>query len=168
MKPVNLSIRSAKSLKTVKLGAMVCWVMVGAVLQLTGCTNLSGAVNSSQVEEVEPASVESTFGISVEGLRLSAAGSMLDFRYRVLDAKKAAPLLDGRIQPYLLDEAHGAKLGVPDTPVLGRIRQTARNNNILTDRTYFIMFGNPGKVLHSGDKVTLLIGQVKITDLTVQ
>jgi hypothetical protein len=30
------------------------------------------------------------------------------------------------------------------------------------------MFGNPGKVLQSGDKVTLLLGQVKITDLSVQ
>jgi hypothetical protein len=93
---------------------------------------------------------------------------MLDFRYRVLDAKKAAPLLDGKLQPMLLDEAHGARLGVPESPVLGRIRQTARNNNILLDRNYFIMFGNPGKVLQSGDKVTLLLGQVKITDLTVQ
>jgi hypothetical protein len=93
---------------------------------------------------------------------------MLDFRYRVLDAKKAAPLLDGKTQPALLDAAHGARLGVPDTPVLGRIRQTARNNNIVLDRNYFIMFGNPGKVLQSGDKVTLLLGQVKVTDLTVQ
>ena len=93
---------------------------------------------------------------------------MLDFRYRVLDANKAAPLLDGKSQPMLLDEAHGARLGVPESPVLGRIRQTARNNNIMLDRNYFIMFGNPGKVLQSGDKVTLLLGQVKITDLTVQ
>jgi hypothetical protein len=168
MNPINLSIRSATPFKTGNLGKIVCLAVVGAALQLAACTNLPSAVKSSQVEEVEPASVESTFGISIEGLRLSAAGSMLDFRYRVLDAKKAAPLLDGRIQPYLLDEAHGAKLGVPDTPILGRLRQTARNNNILTDRTYFIMFGNPGKVLQSGDKVTLLIGQVKITDLTVQ
>ena len=52
--------------------------------------------------------------------------------------------------------------------MLGRIRQTSRNNNILTDRTYFIMFGNPGKAVQSGDKVTLLLGQVKITDLVVQ
>lgn len=169
MNPINFLTCSAKPHKTATLRTIVCLVLVGAVLQLIGCSNLpGGATESNQVDAAEPASVESTFGISVEGLRLSAAGSMLDFRYRVLDAKKAAPLLDGRIQPYLLDEAHGAKLGVPDTPVLGRIRQTARNNNILTDRTYFIMFGNPGKVLHSGDKVTLLIGQVKITDLTVQ
>ncbi len=112
--------------------------------------------------------VEAAYGIHVEGLRLSAAGSMLDFRYRVLDPHKAAPLLDGRVKPYLFDEAHAAKLGVPDTPVLGRIRQTSRNNKIATDRNYFIMFGNPGRAVRSGDKVTLLLGELKITDLTVQ
>jgi hypothetical protein len=112
--------------------------------------------------------VEATFGIKIEGLRLTAAGSMLDFRYRVLDAQKAAPLLNGKIQPYLLDEARSARLGVPDTPVLGRIRQTSRNGVIHTDRTYFVMFGNPGKAVQSGDKVSLLLGTVKITDVTVQ
>jgi hypothetical protein len=93
---------------------------------------------------------------------------MLDFRYRVLDPAKAAPLLNGRIQPYLFDEARSARLGVPDTPVLGRIRQTARNNRILENRTYFVMFANPGKAVRSGDQVTLLLGDLKITDLTVQ
>jgi len=112
--------------------------------------------------------VEAAYGIHVEGLRLTAAGSMLDFRYLVLDPHKAAPLLDGRVKPYLLDDAHAAKLGVPDTPVLGRIRQTSRNNKIATDRNYFIMFGNPGKAVRSGDKVTLLLGELRITDLTVQ
>ncbi len=114
------------------------------------------------------ATVEEVYGITVDGLRLSAAGSMLDFRYRVVDAQKAAPILDGRFKPYLVDEARNAKLGVPDTPVLGRIRQTSRNGKVMTDRTYFIMFGNPGKAVQSGDKVTLLLGQVKITDLVVQ
>lgn len=93
---------------------------------------------------------------------------MLDLRYRVLDAQKAAPFLNGKVQPYLLDEARSAKLGVPDTPVLGRIRQTSRNNVIHTDRSYFVMFGNPGKALQSGDNVALLLGQVKIADLTVR
>jgi hypothetical protein len=140
-----------------------------SALQLVGCASGPEAIGAAQNEQspvVE--ALEAQWGIRVEGLRLSAAGSMLDFRYRVLDAKKAAPLLDGKLQPMLLDEAHGARLGVPESPVLGRIRQTARNNNILLDRNYFMMFGNPGKVLQSGDKVTLLLGQVKITDLTVQ
>ena len=154
--------------KTPSRGALARLGVLCIALQLTGCASSLEAANASQAAQPESVSVESTYGIRVEGLRLSAAGSMLDFRYRVLDAKKAAPILDGKSQPYLLDEAHGAKLGVPDTPVLGRIRQTARNNNILIDRTYFIMFGNPGKALHSGDKVTLLLGPVKITDLLVQ
>lgn len=139
------------------------------VLLLAGCAAGAPRADIDRLPELSPATqVESAYGIKVEGLRLSAAGSMLDFRYRVLDAKKAAPLLDGRTKPSLLDEAHGAKLGVPDTPVLGTIRQTARNHNILTDRTYFIMFGNPGKAVQSGDKLTLFLGQVKITDLIVQ
>lgn len=143
--------------------------LLSALVLLGGCAG---------IDQVEPAhgpeqqaavpEVQTAYGIRVEGLRLSAAGSMLDFRYRVLDASKAAPLLNGKIQPYLFDGSRGAKLGVPDTPVLGRIRQTSRNNNIKENRTYFVMFGNPGKAVQSGDKVTLLLGEVKITDLTVQ
>lgn len=148
--------------KALQRAAFVGLVMAVA-LQLTGC-----AVTPDLGLQTDKLSVETTYGIKVEGLRLTAAGSMLDLRYRVLDAQKAAPLLNGKIQPYLLDEARSARLGVPDTPTLGRIRQTARNNVIHTDRSYFIMFGNPGKALQSGDKVALLLGSVRITDLTVQ
>jgi hypothetical protein len=141
---------------------------LAAGLQLSGCANAPAA--SAGLPQVQPTVplVESEFGIRIDGLRLSAAGSMLDFRYRVLDPEKAALILNGKVQPYLQDSTHNAKLGVPDTPVLGRLRQTARNDNILMDRTYFIMFGNPGKALHSGDKVTLLLDKVRITELTVQ
>jgi hypothetical protein len=152
-------------------GACRSFIGVGlacAVLQLVGCAGAPTLGREAQLDQTEPASLEANWGIKVEGLRLSAAGSMLDFRYRVLDPAKAAPLLDGKSQVYLMDDTRGAKLGVPDTPVLGRIRQTARNGNILTDRTYFIMFGNPGKALKSGDKVTLLLGQAKVSDLMVQ
>ena len=148
--------------------AFVCLGLMGLALQLSGCATVPAGDVANQAAQAEQASVVSTYGIKIEGLRLTAAGSMLDLRYRVLDAQKAAPLLNGKIQPYLLDEARSAKLGVPDTPVLGRIRQTSRNNVIHTDRTYFVMFGNPGKALQSGDKVALLLGQVRITDLTVQ
>jgi hypothetical protein len=130
---------------------------------------LAAEPNPSEANaRVEPTTVEAVYGISIEGLRLSAAGSMLDFRYRVVDAKKAAPILDGRVQPTLADDARSARLAVPNTPVLGRMRQTARNGKVYTDRSYFILFGNPGKAVHSGDTVTLLMGEVKITDLTVQ
>lgn len=137
-------------------------------MHLGGCATPPAALAPEQVVAAVKPTVEMTFGIKVEGLRLTAAGSMLDFRYRVLDAQKAAPFLNGKVQPYLVDEVRSARLGVPDTPTLGRIRQTSRNNVIHTDRSYFIMFGNPGKALQSGDKVSLLLGPVKVTELTVQ
>jgi hypothetical protein len=142
--------------------------LVGTAALLVACADAPIRGQDAQVDQTEPTTLEANWGIQVEGLRLSAAGSMLDFRYRVLDAAKAAPLLNGKSQVFLLDDSRGAKLGVPDTPVLGRIRQTARNGHILTDRTYFIMFGNPGKALQSGDKVTLLVGPAKVSDLMVQ
>lgn len=159
-------MRCTESLRTGLRSLAVLGLFCGA-LQLTGCASAPELVEAP-AEQPAATSLEEEWGIRVEGLRLSAAGSMLDFRYRVLDANKAAPLLNGKLQPRLLDEAHGALLGVPEAPVLGRIRQTARNNSIMLNRTYFIMFGNPGKVLQSGDKVTLQLGQVKITDLFVQ
>jgi hypothetical protein len=134
--------------------------LAAVALQLGGCA-------SAPSPEAE-ASPESAYGIHIEGLRLSAAGSMLDFRYRVVDPVKAVPVLDGRVQPYLLDDLRAAKLAVPNTPVLGRMRQTSRNHKILTNHTYFIIFGNPGKAVKSGDRVTLLLGQLKVTDITVQ
>jgi hypothetical protein len=149
--------------------AIACAAGLSAAAIVGGCASAPPAAPvAAAPARAAGETVVEAYGIRVEGLRLSAAGSMLDLRYRVLDAAKAAPLLNGKVQPYLLDAAHSAKLGVPDTPVLGRIRQTARNNVIHTDRTYFVMFGNPGKAVQSGDKVSLLLGAVKVTDLTVQ
>jgi hypothetical protein len=155
----------APGLKSTGRAALLGLASLALALPMSGCVT---APASSVTAQPKPPTVEATYGIRVEGLRLTAAGSMLDFRYRVLDAQKAAPFLNGKIQPSLLDEARSARLGVPDTPTLGRIRQTSRNGVIQTDRSYFIMFGNPGKALQSGDKVALLLGTVKITDLVVQ
>jgi len=110
--------------------------------------------------------IADTLGIKVEGIRLSAAGYMLDFRYRVLDPVKAAPLLDPKIQPYLLDEASGAQLAVPDAPKVGRLRATSRNK-VITGRTYYMLFANPGRYLKAGSKVTVVAGDARISDLTV-
>lgn len=140
---------------------------LAAVLLLGGCASSQRTMSEAQAQDALQ-HAEAQYGIRIEGLQLSAAGSMLDLRYRVVDPEKARPILDGRQQPYLLDEARSAQLGVPETPVLGRLRQTARNNVIHTDHTYFVMFGNPGKAVHSGDKLTLQIGQLKITDLLVR
>jgi hypothetical protein len=109
---------------------------------------------------------EERLGVKIRGVRLSAAGFMLDLRYRVLDAAKAEPMLDRKVQPYLLDSS-GARLGVPASPKVGQLRST-RRSAILLDRDYSMLFGNPGRYLTRGSKITLVVGEQKIENLTIE
>jgi hypothetical protein len=115
---------------------------------------------------VEGQSVEERLGVHIRGVRLSAAGFMLDLRYRILDVEKAAFFLDRKIVPYLMDSA-GAKLGVASSPKIGQLRST-QHGAIHLDRDYSMLFGNPGRYLQQGSKITLVIGEQKIVNITVE
>lgn len=133
-------------------------------IALAGCAEIPATRSEATV--APQSAVADALGIEVDGIRLSAAGYMLDFRYRVLDPDKAAPLLDRKIQPYLLDSASGAKLAVPGAPKVGSLRTTSRNK-VAPGRSYYILFANPGRYLRAGSKVTLVAGDAKIHDLAV-
>jgi len=90
---------------------------------------------------------------------------MLDFRYRVIDAEKAAPLFDRKIKPHLIDEATGAKFAVPEPPKVGALRTTRPPQ---ADRNYFIIFANPGRYVKQGNKVAVVIGDFKAERLVVK
>ena len=111
-------------------------------------------------------SVEEQLGVRIRGVRLSAAGFMLDLRYRVLDAAKAAPFLNRKLAPYL-QASTGTRLGVAASPKIGPLRSTQRGA-IHLDRDYAMLFGNPGRYLRSGSKITLVIGEQKIENLIVE
>lgn len=129
---------------------------------------ISTADASETVDKpIQRSEIEDKLGVKIDGLRLTAAGYMLDFRYRLLDPAKAAPLLDRKIRPYLLDEATGAQLGVPDAPKVGQLRPTSRNK-VIAGRNYYMLFANPGRFMKSGSKVALVLGDLKIEHLTVQ
>ena len=121
----------------------------------------SNEQNSSSQENL----LKEKWGIKVESARLSAGGYMIDFRYRVLDADKAAPILDRRVKPYLVDQASGATFIVPNPPKVGQLRS---GKNIKEGKIYFIFFANPGRYVKSGNKVTVAIGDCKIENITVQ
>ena len=129
----------------------------------------SGTATAAEVPDKPTlhSEIEDKLGIKIVGLRRSAVGYMLDFRYRLLDPAKASPLLDRKIRPYLLDEATGAQLGVPDAPKVGQLRPTSRNN-VIPGRNYYILFANPGRYLKAGSKVTLIAGDTRISQLTVE
>ncbi|MHC4353304.1 MAG: hypothetical protein ACYS0H_11370 [Planctomycetota bacterium] len=89
---------------------------------------------------------------------------MVDFRFRVLNADKAAKLFDRRIMPHMIDQATGAKFIVPSPPKVGQLRS---GGNIKEDRIYFIFFANPAKYVKSGNKITIVVGDFKAEDIVV-
>lgn len=116
--------------------------------------------------ELEGASeLESRWGVEFLAIRLSAEGYLLDFRYKVIDAEKAAPLFSREIKPYLLDQASGSVFGVPSSPKVGSLRQTRPP---VAGKNYFIMFANPDNYVKQGNKVSVVIGDLKIENLTVE
>ncbi len=144
---------------------------VGAALLLLllpplwGAGLVSGLPASPQAESRDM-SVEQRYGIKVVGVHLTAAGYMLDFRFRVLDPARAGYLFDASVKPCLVDQASGARMMVPAPPKIGALRSSAKT--VLADRNYFILFANPGQFIKPGSKVTVEIGVFKVADLVVQ
>jgi hypothetical protein len=132
-----------------------------------GCaTAKSSAEGISPVPHAARATLRNAWGIEVTGLRMSGNGHLIDFRYRVLDPDKAGMLADPRYKPILIDQATGIRMKIPDTPKLGPLRQSAKR--LQTGKIYFMMFANHGLTVKSGSNVTVLIGDFKAENLTVQ
>ena len=108
------------------------------------------------------------WGVEVIGIQRAAGGYMLDFRFQVVDAKKALPLFDHRIKPYVVASKSDIKLPVPMAAKVGAFRPTNRGKNIKSDKTYYMLFANPDRYVKSGEKVSVVIGDFKAEHLTVQ
>lgn len=117
--------------------------------------------NEGQFEQSQP---EEDWGIKVESARLSAAGYMVDFRFRVLDAAKAAQIFNRKIMPHMIDQTTGATFIVPAPPKVGQLRSSG---NIQEGKIYFIFFANPAKYVKSGNKITVEVGDFKVQDIVV-
>ena len=122
-------------------------------------------VPARQAVQEAPSELEKKWGVQVVSIRLSAAGQYLDFRYKVIDADKAAPILNRKNEPRLIDEASGETVYIGSLPKLGRLRQNTRKPK--AGRTYFMLFKNPGFV-KPGSRVDILVGGFRINNLVVE
>ncbi|MEZ5500631.1 MAG: hypothetical protein R3E77_14560 [Steroidobacteraceae bacterium] len=103
--------------------------------------------------------------VSIDAIRLTAAGHYVDLRYRVLDPKLANAALGPKVKPVLIDEASGREMEVPMTAKLGLLRQSNADQH--PGRTYFILFANTAAV-RPGSKVTAKLGSLELKHLTVE
>jgi hypothetical protein len=109
--------------------------------------------------------IEERWGIQILGIRRTAGGFMLDFRYRVTDAEKASPLFRRQDKPYLIAQETGARLLVPSPPKTGPLRTSDPPEE---GRIYWMFFSNPGRFVPRGARVTVVIGGFRAENLTVE
>ena len=105
------------------------------------------------------------WGTEILYVRQTAAGYMLEFRYKVLDAEMAKPLFERQTKPVLTHVESGAKLIVPTPAKTGALRNS---NPPHSGSTYWMFFANPGKLVQAGDHVNIHIGEFSANGLIVQ
>lgn len=135
--------------------------MIRLAITIVALSVLAGCASSGGIRAAEPAP------IAIESVRVTAAGHFIDLRYRVLDPVRANELLgrNAGVKPVLIDQATGLKMGVPMTAKLGPLRQTQAVQR--PDHLYFVMFTNTAG-LHPGSQVTAQLGEITVSNLTVE
>jgi hypothetical protein len=150
-----------KFLKTLALAAAVLLGLVSAHATANTTTPEKQAAKAL----VQPDPMAEKWGIEVTSIRMTAHNHMVDFRYRVLDVAKAESLFNKATKPNLIHQATGKVLAVPNTAKVGPLRSSYKPQK---DRIYWMFFGNAGGLVKAGDKVTVVIGEFRAENLTVQ
>jgi len=171
-----MNTKTSNSAFSGKSTALAVTLLLGATLTLS--TPIVADASVSEKDSSVPAksgfiqrtkeqkqALSDKWGVELVALRSTAAGHMVDFRYKVLDAEKAAPLFKRQTKPYLIHQQSGKVLAVPNTAKLGSLRNSNTPQN---GRTYWMFFGNHHRLVNKGDKVTVAIGDFRATDLVVQ
>jgi hypothetical protein len=118
------------------------------------------------VAESQRLAVEQQYGVSLLGVRMTAAGHMLDFRYRVLDTNKAGRLIRPKMGLALIDQASKAEMSVPVMDKVGALKQT--RSHLFPDRTYSVIFSNRAGIVRPGSKVSIQFGDLTLDNLIVE
>lgn len=161
------------SLLNIKVQLLELFAIANTILIVLLASQIVGCATSHDKQGVKPLAkvesigegIEERWGIQIIGIRQTAAGYMLDFRYRVTDPEKASPLFARKNKPYLIDQASGAKFAVYNSPKTGPLRTSDAPQ---ADRNYFIFFANPGRYVKPGNKITVVIGDFRVENLVVE
>jgi len=143
---------------------MIPFLMLGTAAK-ANTSQLSG-MEANLLQQSKEQQLIEDWGIELVAMRTTAAGHMVDFRFRVVDAKKAAPLLKQQTKRYLVHQESGKVLSVPNTSKVGLLSNSTTNPQ--NGRTYWMFFGNHHKLVLKGDKVTVAIGDFRAIDLEVE
>jgi hypothetical protein len=107
-----------------------------------------------------PSALETQHGIQVTQVHLTAAGGLVDFRFKVLDAAKARKLLG--------DPANAPVLIAGDNPPLMPPHHALHGAKFGEGVVYFILYPNVRSAVKPGSEVVVAMGDVRLGPVTAQ
>ena len=115
----------------------------------------------SSARSVPLEDLEERYGIRPTLIGVTAAGGLVDFRFRVLDAEKARILTkDHSLMPVLTVQTTGTRLALPGG---GMHSMTFYN-----DKVYYILFGNPKGEVKPGMPIAVAFGDIQVGPILAQ
>jgi hypothetical protein len=107
-----------------------------------------------------PTALESQAGIQVAHIGATASGGLVDARFRVLDAAKAATLLR--------DPANAPMLLAGDRPPLMPPHHALKGARFAKDQVFFVLYPNTRGAIQPGTAVTVALGPMRLGPVTAQ
>jgi hypothetical protein len=139
------------------LGLALCTLVASLIAY--ALTRPSAGTRGYVPPVVSAAGLVERSGVRIIHVAVTGDGGLVDLRYQVVDASKAQALHD--LPPLLIDEVTG---GVVMRPWMGHAHTTAFKQGI----SYFVLFENSGDLLRPGGRVTVQLGDARLTHVLVQ
>jgi hypothetical protein len=107
-----------------------------------------------------PSAIETEYGLQIAHVGLTAAGGLVDVRFKVLDAIKARKLLG--------DAAHAPMLIAGDNPPLMPPHHALKGAKFAKGQVFYILYPNVRSAIQPGVEVTVAMGDVRLGPVTAQ
>src|SRR6267154_5892984 len=104
------------------------------------------------------------WGVDHLAVEQTASGSLIRFKYRVVDPSLAKPLGAKETAPTLYNPRTHAALQIPVMDKVGQLRQSGAAK---AGDEYWMAFSNKGKLVRPGDRVSVRIGAFHADGLLV-
>jgi len=108
----------------------------------------------------EPTALEKQHGIQIAQVGLTAAGGLVDVRFKVLDPAKARALLG--------NAAHAPMLIAGDNPPLMPPHHALKGARFGKGQVFYILYPNVRSAVQPGVEVTVAVGDVRLGPVMAQ
>ena len=149
-------------IRTRLLGVIAGVALAIGVLVLVTSHHTTAAGPIPLPKGVNAAGLLDATGTRIVRVTKAADGGLIDVRYQIVDADKAAALHDIKRPPALVDEHSGT---VVSRLLMGHAHGSGTFHN---GETYFFELEDPAGLVQRGDPVSIVMGPVRIMHVKVQ